>query len=35
VRAGIEGIFEAGATEFVAVPYANREATLEVVAGLF
>ena len=34
VRAGIERIFEAGATEFVAVPYDNREATLEVLAGL-
>lgn len=34
VRAGIERIFDAGATEFVAVPYDNREATLEVLAGL-
>jgi alkanesulfonate monooxygenase SsuD/methylene tetrahydromethanopterin reductase-like flavin-dependent oxidoreductase (luciferase family) len=34
VRAGIERIFEAGATEFVAVPYENRDETLEVLAGL-
>jgi alkanesulfonate monooxygenase SsuD/methylene tetrahydromethanopterin reductase-like flavin-dependent oxidoreductase (luciferase family) len=34
VRAGIEKIFEAGATEFVAVPYDNRDATLEMLAGL-
>ena len=30
----IEKIFEAGATEFVAVPYDNRDATLEMLAGL-
>ena len=34
VRAGIEKVFEAGATEFVAVPYDNRDATLEMLAGL-
>lgn len=34
VRAGIERVHEAGATEFVAVPYANRDATLEVLADL-
>ena len=34
VRAGIEKIFEAGATEFVAVPYDNRDETLEMLAGL-
>ena len=34
VRDGVERFFAAGATEFVAVPYANREATLEVLAGL-
>jgi 5,10-methylenetetrahydromethanopterin reductase len=34
VKAGVERVREAGATEFVAVPYANREATLEVLADL-
>jgi 5,10-methylenetetrahydromethanopterin reductase len=34
VRAGIEGMFEAGVTEFVAVPYSNRNRTLDVIAGL-
>lgn len=34
VRAGIERIMEAGATEFVAVPFAHRDATLEVLADL-
>jgi 5,10-methylenetetrahydromethanopterin reductase len=34
VKAGIEAMFEAGATEFVAVPYSNRDQTLEVVAEL-
>ncbi|MCD9624162.1 TIGR03564 family F420-dependent LLM class oxidoreductase [Rhabdothermincola salaria] len=34
VKAGIERVREAGATEFVAVPYANRDATLEVLAEL-
>lgn len=34
VRAAVEAIFEAGATTFVGVPYMNREATTEVLAGL-
>ena len=34
VRAGVERFFEAGATEFVAVPFANREATLDVLASM-
>ena len=34
VAAGVERVREAGATEFVAVPYGNREATLEVLADL-
>ena len=34
VRAGIERMFEAGTTEFVAVPYSNRDETLEVLQGL-
>jgi 5,10-methylenetetrahydromethanopterin reductase len=34
VRAGVEKVFEQGATQFVAVPYRNRAATLEVLAGL-
>jgi 5,10-methylenetetrahydromethanopterin reductase len=34
VRAGVEGMLEAGATDFVAVPYANRSATLDALAAL-
>lgn len=34
VRAVIEGLFEAGATEFVAAPFMNRERTLECLADL-
>lgn len=34
VRAGIEAAFEAGATEFVAVPFSGVERTLDLVAGL-
>jgi 5,10-methylenetetrahydromethanopterin reductase len=34
VRAGIEGVIEAGATDFVAVPFSNRDATLDVVASM-
>lgn len=34
VRDGIERFFAAGATEFVAVPFANREETLEVLASM-
>jgi 5,10-methylenetetrahydromethanopterin reductase len=34
VRAGVEELFELGVTQFVAVPYKNRAATLEVLAGL-
>jgi alkanesulfonate monooxygenase SsuD/methylene tetrahydromethanopterin reductase-like flavin-dependent oxidoreductase (luciferase family) len=34
VRAGIERIMESGATEFVAVPFANHEATIEVLQTL-
>lgn len=34
VRAGVERVMEAGATEFVAVTFAHREATFEVLAGL-
>ncbi len=34
VRAGIEAAFEAGATEFVTVPFSGVERTLDVVAGL-
>jgi 5,10-methylenetetrahydromethanopterin reductase len=34
VRAGIERVMAAGATEFVAVPFSKRDATLEVLAGL-
>jgi len=34
VRAGVEAAFEAGATEFVAVPFAGVERTLDVVASL-
>jgi F420-dependent oxidoreductase-like protein len=33
VRAGIERVMEAGATEFVAVPFSKGEHTLEVLAG--
>lgn len=34
VREGIERFFAAGATEFVAVPFAERDATLELLATL-
>ena len=34
VRAAIEGIFAAGATTFVGVPFLHREATTEVLASL-
>lgn len=34
VRAGIERMFEAGTTEFVAVPFANRDETLDVLQDL-
>jgi len=34
VQAGIERMFEAGTTEFVAVPYSNRERTLDFIQGL-
>jgi alkanesulfonate monooxygenase SsuD/methylene tetrahydromethanopterin reductase-like flavin-dependent oxidoreductase (luciferase family) len=34
VRAQVEDVFEQGATEFVAIAYSNRDATLEVLAGL-
>lgn len=34
VRAQIEQLFAQGATEFVAVPFVERERTLEVLAGL-
>jgi F420-dependent oxidoreductase-like protein len=34
VRAGIERIMESGATEFVAVPFTNHEATIEVLQTL-
>jgi F420-dependent oxidoreductase-like protein len=34
VRAGIEAMFEAGVTEFVAVPYQNRNRTLDFIGGL-
>ncbi|WP_208028713.1 LLM class F420-dependent oxidoreductase [Rhabdothermincola sediminis] len=34
VRAGIEAVFEAGATEFVAVPFAERQRTLDTLAEL-
>jgi len=34
VRAGVERVFDAGATQFVAVPYRRRDATLEVLADL-
>lgn len=34
VRAAVENIFEQGATEFVAIPYSNRDATIEVLQGL-
>lgn len=34
VRAAVENIFEQGATEFVAIPYSNRDATVEVLQGL-
>ena len=34
VKAGIEGMIEAGTTEFVAVPFHNRDETLDVVASL-
>lgn len=34
VRAGIERFFEAGATEFVGVPFTERDATLEVLQSL-
>ena len=34
VRAAVEHIFEQGATEFVAIPYSNRDATVEVLQGL-
>lgn len=34
VKAGIERMVESGTTEFVAVPFLNREATLDVVATL-
>lgn len=34
VRAGVEAMFEAGVTEFVAVPFANSARTLEFLATL-
>ena len=34
VRAGIERVLEAGATQFVAVPFRNRAETLDALAGL-
>jgi len=34
VRAGIERVVEAGATEFVAVPFSNRDETLDLVASM-
>jgi F420-dependent oxidoreductase-like protein len=34
VRAGIERMFEAGTTEFVAVPFANRDETLDALQDL-
>ena len=34
VRSAVENIFEQGATEFVAIPYSNRNATVEVLQGL-
>jgi len=34
VLAGIQRFFDAGATDFVAVPFSNQEATLDVVASL-
>jgi 5,10-methylenetetrahydromethanopterin reductase len=34
VKAAVENIFEQGATEFVAIPYSNRDATVEVLQGL-
>ena len=34
VRAGIERVFEAGATKFVAIPFANREQTYDAVRSL-
>lgn len=34
VRAGIQRVIDAGATEFVVVPFANRERTLEVAQSL-
>ncbi len=34
VRAGVERVMEVGATEFVAVTFARREATFEVLAGM-
>ena len=34
VKAGIERVIEAGATEFVVVPFLNREKTLDVAATL-
>ncbi len=34
VRAGIEAVLEAGATEFVVVPYSNRERTLDLVQSM-
>jgi F420-dependent oxidoreductase-like protein len=34
VKAAVENIFEQGATEFVAIPYSNRDATVEILQGL-
>ena len=34
VRAGIERVFEAGATTFVAIPFANREQTYDAIRPL-
>jgi len=34
LRAGIERVFEAGATKFVAIPFANREQTYDAMGPL-
>ena len=34
VRAGIERVFDSGATEFVAVTYAERDATFELLQSM-
>jgi 5,10-methylenetetrahydromethanopterin reductase len=34
VKAAVENIFEQGATEFVAIPYSNRDVTVEILQGL-